>query len=85
MLGIVIAVIGGSDSRFVRVRRGRAASVRTQLPMFAVFLLAGGPVVGMTGPGAHVGYCAVRGRGKVGMRGGSGGHGEAWWWGGAES
>ena len=40
----------------VRVRRSRTASVRTQEPVFTFFLLAGGAVVGMTGPGALIGY-----------------------------
>ena len=46
-----VALIGKSMSGLVRVRRCRTASVRTQHPMFAFFLLARRTVVGMTGDG----------------------------------
>ena len=45
--------------------------MRTEQPMFAFFLLAGGTVVGMTAPGTLIGYgmleerCVLGGQRKV--------------------
>lgn len=78
-------------SGLVRVRTGRTASVRTQQPMFAIFLLAGGAMVRMTAPSAVIGYgmfeerCSARGRREGRLGGSSGSHGDAWWRAGEES
>ena len=46
----------------VGIRRGGTASMRTQQSMFAFFLLAGGPMVRTTTPGA---FGALMGNGLV--------------------
>ena len=51
-------VLGG----LVGVRRGGTASMRTQQPMLAFFLLAGGPMVRTATPGA---FGALMGNGLV--------------------
>ena len=77
------AVVGKSVWGPIGVGRGGTASMRTQLSMLAVFLLAGGAAVIITAPRALIRYgtlaelCSSRGRRNVGVgRRGSGRHGE---------